>query len=86
MPAKEEGPKKQERHSAKESEDGPKKQERYITPRQKKELAARIDREKKERKRLEEDRQKQAKLQKEVQEMFDKMNDKSTSWADIEDE
>lgn len=64
----------------------PTKQEKYISPRQKKELAARIDREKKEHKRLEEDRQKQAKLQKEVQEMFDKMSDKSTNWADIEDE
>lgn len=86
VPAKEDGLRKQDRHSAKELENGPKKQERYVTPRQKRELAARIDREKKEFKRLEEDRQKQAKLQKEVQEMFDKMSDKSTSWADIEDE
>lgn len=68
------------------AKENPTKQEKYISPRQKKELAARIDREKKEHKRLEEDRQKQAKLQKEVQEMFDKMSDRSTNWADIEDE
>lgn len=65
---------------------GDKKQSKYMTPRQKKELAARIEREKKEHKKIEEDKERQAQLQKEVQEMFDKMSDKSTSWADIEDE
>lgn len=64
----------------------PKKTSKYMTPKQKKELAAR---EQNERARAEKEKanaQKEARLQQEVQELFDKMNDKSTSWADFEDE
>lgn len=66
---------KTERKTAKETH-------KYLTPRQKRELAAQQS--------LEQERAanavKEARLQQEVKEMFEKMSDTSTSWADFEDE
>lgn len=63
-----------------------KKQLKYMTPRQKKDLAARLEKEKRELELREENANREVKLKQEVQEMFDKMSDKTTSWADFEDE
>lgn len=66
---------------------------RYMTPRQKKELAAkeqqeklRKEKERKNAKAQEANAEKEARLRHEVQEILAKMEDKSTNWADFEDE
>lgn len=66
---------------------------RYMTPRQKKEMAAkeqqeklRKEKERKNAKAQEMNAEKEARLRHEVQEILAKMEDKSTNWADFEDE
>lgn len=66
---------------------------KYMTPRQKKELAAREHQEKlrkeKEKRNAElkeANAEKEARLRQEVQDMLDKMSDKTTNWADFEDD
>lgn len=63
------------------SDDG-KPKVKYLTPKQKRELANKIKAAKLQLQQAKRD----AELQEEVRAMFEKMSDKSTSWADIEDE
>lgn len=64
----------------------PGEQKKYMTPIQKREARLREEREKKAEKLKKEQELKDARLQQEVRDLFEKMSDKSKSWADIEDE
>lgn len=59
---------------------------KYLTPGQKRDAKLREEREKDAEKTRQAQAEKDARLQQEVRDMFEKMSDKSTNWADIEDD